>query len=158
MPTRRSAAPSETDAFEQFGGAWLDLGDRQAVEHGLQVQQLVAGHQRIDGRILQGDADVAAHIVGLRDDVETGDLCRAGRRPQQRRQHADDRALAGAVRAEEAEDLAVLHLEVDTVDRLHLTEVANETLGSDGRLLAVHRCLACTKYLCMSNCLHSRSR
>ena len=149
---------SETNAFEQFGGAWLDLGDRQAVEHCLQVQQLVAGHQWIDGRILQSHADVAAHIVGLRDDIETGHLCRAGRRLQQSRQHPDDRAFSGAVRAKESEDLAVLHFEVDTVDRLHRTEVANETLGSDGRLLAVHRCLACTKCLYMSNCLHSRSR
>ena len=95
------------------------------------MQQLVAGHQRIDGRVLQGHTDVAAHVVGLGDDVEAGHLGAARGRPEQGREHADDRALAGTVGAEEAEDLALPHLEIDAVDRLHRSEVANEASGDD---------------------------
>ena len=119
------------------------------------MQQLVAGHQWIDGCVLQRDTDVAAHVVGLGDDVEAGHLGAACSRPEQGREHADDGALAGTIRAEKAEDLALPHFEVDAVDRFHRSEMADEPFGDDGglRLIGVHLSLACTKYLCMSNCL-----
>ena len=41
----------------------------------------------------------SAHAVGLRDDVEAVDARRARRRREERGQHADERRLAGAVRA-----------------------------------------------------------
>ncbi len=40
---------------------------------GLQANHLAAGHQRIERRLLQRDADRAAHLGGLTDDVVTGD-------------------------------------------------------------------------------------
>ncbi len=60
------AGRGEADPFEQFVGLGVVLRLRQAVEHRLEVQELAAGHQRIDRRVLQRDADVAAHVVGLR--------------------------------------------------------------------------------------------
>ncbi|MFM2114473.1 MAG: hypothetical protein RI908_214, partial [Actinomycetota bacterium] len=44
--------------------------------------------------------------------------------------------LAGAIRAEEAEDLALIDGEVDAVDCFYFTEMTNEVFGDDG--CAVH--------------------
>src|SRR5881394_580429 len=49
-------------------------------------------------------------------------------------EHADSRALAGAVRAEDAEDLALAHLQRDVPDRDQLAEAAREVLGPDDHL------------------------
>ena len=87
---------------------------------GLQANHLAAGHQRIERRLLQRDADRAAHLGGLMDDVVTGDPGTAAGWPQQRRQHSHRRRLAGAVGPEKAVDLAFGDLEVNTVDRLDL--------------------------------------
>ena len=57
---------------------------------------------------------------GWRDDVLAGDERAPGVRLRQRREHADGRRLAGAVRAEQAEDLALAHGERDAVERLHV--------------------------------------
>ena len=51
-------------------------------------------------------------------DIETEDLHRALVRDQQGGEHADQRGLAGAVRAEDAEDFAALYGEGDIGDRV----------------------------------------
>ena len=59
------------------------------------------------------------------------------RRPRirrgQRREHAHQRRLAGAVRAENGEDHAARHVEVDAVDGAHLAEALDEAARRDGR-------------------------
>ena len=62
-----------------------------------------------------------AHLVGLADDVEAVDARRAGGGRHQRRQHANERGFAGAVRAEQAEHLAVADVEGQ---RVHGAKVA----------------------------------
>src|SRR4029077_9935779 len=74
-----------------------------------------------------------ANLVGLGHDVVAGDAGVPSCWFEQRRQHADDGALAGAVGTEESEDRAVVDLEVDAIDRLHVAEVAYQTLGDDRR-------------------------
>jgi hypothetical protein len=128
----------QADTLEQFVGSRCDQRRRQAVQHSLQMQQFVTRHQRIDCRILQGNADVASHVVGLSDDVEPGDLGRPRCRLQQCGQHADDRALACSVRAEKAEDLTPVNLEVDAIDRLHGAEMTDESRGDDRGLIGIH--------------------
>ncbi len=75
-------------------------------------------------------------IGGLAHHVVAGDARASRRRREQRGEHADRRRLAGSVRTEEAEDLALVHDEIDTVDRLHVTEVTLETVRYDGRVEA----------------------
>ncbi len=106
----------ELDPLEQRLGALADGCLRKPVERRLQPQQLAAGHQRVERRLLQGDADLAADGRRVVDDVEAGDPRRAAGRPQQRRQHPHGGRLAGPVRAEEGEDLALGDLEVDSGD------------------------------------------
>ena len=64
-------------------------------------------------------------------DVVTGDE-RASRRGFQKcGEHPDRRRLPRAVRAEEAEDLAGLELEVDAVHGNDFVETSRQTLGHD---------------------------
>ena len=68
-----------------------------------------------------------AHLRPLLDDVEAGDARRAGGRRQQRRQHVHRRRLAGAVRAEEAVDLAGLDARSIPSTARHVLEGADES-------------------------------
>ena len=71
-------------------------------------QQLAAGLDVVETGLLQRDADAACGRRRRCADVEAQPtLARAGGRAEQRREHADGRGLAGAVLAEEAEDLAL---------------------------------------------------
>ncbi len=72
----------------------------------LHAQQLPAGHERVDRRLLERHPDRAADSVGLADHVVAGDERRAGGGSQERGEDADEGGLAGAVGAEEAVDLA----------------------------------------------------
>ena len=95
----------EVDDLEQAADALLRLARGHAVEPRLQRQQLAAGLEVVEPRLLQRDADAAADGGGLTGDIEAGDLRAARGGAEQRRQHADGGRLAGAVGAEEAEDL-----------------------------------------------------
>ena len=63
---------------------------------------------------------------GSRADVDAADRGGARRRPQQAAEHADGGGLAGAVAAEEAEDLAGAHVERHVVDGDEGAEPARE--------------------------------
>ena len=99
---------AQADAAEQLVGALRPLGARDPLQRGLQAQVLAAGQERVERGLLQRRADVHPHLRALLDDVEAGDARAARGRRQQRRQHVHGRRLAGAVRAEEAVDLAGL--------------------------------------------------
>ena len=51
----------EVDPLEQGVGAAPALGGREPLQGGLQADQLAAGHQRVERRLLQGDPDRGAH-------------------------------------------------------------------------------------------------
>ena len=67
---------------------------------------------------LRDVADPPADLLRLAPQVDAGDRRLARRRREQRREHPQRRRLAGAVRPEEAEDLARADLEVDAADGL----------------------------------------
>ena len=97
--------------------ARLPSAPGSAVQRRLQADQLAAGHQRVERRLLQRDADRARAppAASLTTSWPATWALPAGR-AQQRGQHPHRRRLAGAVRAEEAVDLALRDLEVDAVD------------------------------------------
>ena len=101
------------------------------MQHRLQVEQFLAGHDRVDRGVLQRDTDSASNPVGVCDDVETGDARMAGGWFQQRHEHAHRGRLAGPVRPEKTEDLAFGDGEVDIVDGHDLAKGAPETLCQD---------------------------
>ena len=53
----------EADPLEQGIGALPPLGGGDPLQRGLQADQLAPGHQRVQGRFLQCDADRAAHLA-----------------------------------------------------------------------------------------------
>jgi hypothetical protein len=82
-------------------------------------------------------ADPPAHQAPLGAQVRTRNRRLPTRRHEQRGQHPQGGRLAGAIGSEEAEDLAVAHLEVNTRDGLHgasraRVEGAPERSGADG--------------------------
>jgi len=98
----------------------------------LHAQQLGAGLLRVEGDVLERDADARAHAVGLVDDVVAGDGGAPRRGAEQRAQHAHGGGLAGPVGAEEAVDLAARDRQVEAVDGVGLVEAARQRLGVDG--------------------------
>jgi hypothetical protein len=110
----------EVHLLEEPLAALLDHRPLEAVEHAV-VHHLVAGAGTAEGAAGLGDvADAAAHLLGLPDDVVAGHRGRALRRGEQRGEHPQRRGLAGAVGAEEPDDLTLGHVEVDAVDGAHL--------------------------------------
>src|SRR5262249_40681493 len=80
--------------------------------------------------VLKGAGDAAAgdlvrrragDVLVLEDDAPRRALVDAAHQ-------VEDRALAGAVGADDGEDLALLHLEADAVDRLDAAEMDGEIL------------------------------
>ena len=122
----------EADALEQLGAAADALALGQAVQRGLEAQVLAPGQQRVERGLLERGADRLAHVGALADDVVARHARRARGGRQQRGEHQDGGRLAGAVRPEEAVDLAGLDAEVDPVHRAHAAlELANEAVDLD---------------------------
>ena len=110
----------DVNPVEQRVGALLALGARKSVQGRLKPDELAAGHERVERRLLERDADRLADLARLGDDVVARDLRGAARGAQERGEHADRGRLAGAVRAEEGVDLALGDVEVDAAHGLYL--------------------------------------
>ena len=120
------SAVGEADHGEhQLEPLGTDLG-LDAVELGVKLEVLGSRQVVVERRLLKDEADVAAYPERLPHDVEAGDLGATGGRLQQRAEHVDRRRLAGAVRPEKAEDLALAHLERDPADCDHVAEAAHQ--------------------------------
>jgi hypothetical protein len=102
----------------------------QAAEH---LQVLPPGEVLVDGGVLAGQADPSAELVGPPGHVQAGHLGRALVRGQQCGQHLHRGGLPRAVRAQEAEDGARLHGQVNAVQGDHVAERLPEPSGHDGR-------------------------
>ena len=119
----RSAASVSSNSLEQLRGAAPrprgGTGRTAADQH----EVLAAGEELVEGGVLAGDADDAAHRGGLGDHVVAGHPGRAAVGAGHGGEHADGGGLAGAVGAEHAEDAARRDLEVDAGDG-HVLAVA----------------------------------
>jgi hypothetical protein len=108
---------------------------RNAVRVPVEPQVLLRAQGLVERRLLEDQSDGAADVVPVSDDVEAVDRGTSRRRPEQRAQHADRGRLAGPVRPQEAEDIALGHLEAHALHRLELPEPANEVVDVDHRFL-----------------------
>ena len=109
-------------------GALRLAGD--AVELG-EVAQVVARREPlVEAAVAAEDvADPLPHLARVVDDVEAEHARLPARREEQRDQHLDRRRLAGAVRAEQAEQLALLDGERDAAHRLDLERLPPDHAG-----------------------------
>src|SRR5262249_23741977 len=84
-----------------------------AAQIGGEAQGFEGAHLRIERRALGQVAEAGPHLERLIEHVVSVDARGAARRRDEARQDAHRRRFAGAVRAEEAYDLAAFDLEVD---------------------------------------------
>jgi hypothetical protein len=122
----------QAEGLEQLGRARLRLGAAQAEQPREQDEVLPACQVLVDRGQLAREADDAAHVIGLANDVVPEHARRPGVRAQQRGQHLDGGRLAGAVRPEDAVDRAAGDREIDAVDGARRAEVLHEARGLDG--------------------------
>jgi hypothetical protein len=83
--------------------------------------------------MLEHDPEPAAHGVGLARHVVAEDPGAAAPYGQERGENPEERALATAIRPEEAEELARLDPERDAVERRPLSVAVAQTLDLDRR-------------------------
>ena len=122
----------EIEALEELVGAGTDRPRGEVREQPDHLQVLVAGEVLVDGGVLAGETDLLAY--GLRIPVdghsehfgETAVVAEDGREDPHRR------GLAGAVGAEQAEDRAGGHREIDAGQRDDGTKPLFEVFDSDG--------------------------
>ena len=98
--------------FQHVVDRLLPLRRRNLVAGAEEIQVFGHLHVLIDAEEVRHVADDVPHRVGLAHHVVAEDLRRAGRRGQERRQDAQRGRLAGAVRADEAEQVAFIDGEV----------------------------------------------
>ena len=110
----------EVESLQELACALLRVGRAELVEPAEHPEVLAAGEVLVDRGVLPGEADQPAHRLGVARDVEAGDGRPARVGTKQRRQDANGRRLSGAVRAEQPEHRAFLHVEIDAVERAHL--------------------------------------
>jgi hypothetical protein len=86
---------------------------------GAEAEEFVHAHLGVERDVFRHVADAFAHLDRISDDIVTGDADAAVGRRQVAGEDFHRRALAGAVGPEKADDLALVHMEVDS---LHGTE------------------------------------
>ena len=89
---------------------------RHAVEDAVEIHVLVGGEFVVDAGVLKHDAELLARGGLMGGGVETVELHVAAGGRQQRGEHLDGGGFAGAVGAQEGEDLALGDIESDIVD------------------------------------------
>jgi hypothetical protein len=103
------------------------LGD--AGEAGEHAQVVAAREVGVEGRALDDRAEPRQPVRGAGRRAEDGRL--AGRRADQPEQHPQRRRLAGAVRAEQAVDLAAAHPQRQVLDRRRGAVALGQAAGLD---------------------------
>jgi hypothetical protein len=130
----------QADPLQERVSPALELLRGKAMEAALELHVLAPREQHVERRFLQRDADRVADGRSLANDVVAGDARGARRGGKEGGQHVDGGGLPGAVRAEEAVNLARGDLEVDAV---HGARAVLELAHQTPRLDAVARCGRC---------------
>ena len=120
----------EVETFEQLDSTPLRAATSQPREPADHHEVLSAGEVLVDGRVLAGQADAGADLVGVRGDVVAGDDRAPLIRDEQRREDPHCRGLAGTVGSEQPEDPADGDLEVEVVERGDRAVALDESLGA----------------------------
>ncbi len=104
-----------------------------AVELAVEAQVARGREVRVERRVLEDEADVAAHRRALAHDVEARDARLALARVRERAEDLDRGRLARAVRPQEAERLAGVHGQVEAANRLDVAVALDQPAGFDDR-------------------------
>ena len=128
LPERGEIAEAE-QPVDLLGAA----ADGHAVDVGVESDVLHHREVRIKAEALAHVADVLLEALGVAHDIEARHLGGAAAGSEQDAgEHAHGGRLAGAVGADEAEDLAVGDVEVEPCDGDEVVEGAAQAVGTDG--------------------------
>ena len=130
---------AQPEPVEHLFDALAPLGDREIEQLGVKLEVVPDGELAIEREGLRHVADAPAHLdVFFPADGLAEQLGRAFGRRQKAGQHLHGGGLAAAVRAEKAEDLALLDFEAHVIDRGEGAEALGEPVGFDRRRPAPH--------------------
>src|SRR5690606_23763356 len=110
----------ETNALENRLDPWLALPVADTVELRAEDQVLERRQLLEEARLDAHPIDVALYLARVRHCVYVEDPDGPGIRQRQRRDDTDQRALAGPVRPEDADNLAAAHVERDALQRIRV--------------------------------------
>ena len=116
----------DPDHLDDAADAACCLAAREAADMGDKVEKVGGGHVRIGGRALGKVADVPLGGDRLRRDVVAANDRGAGGGREKTGDHLHRRRLAGAVRAEKTQHLALRHRKGDIVDGNERAEIFDE--------------------------------
>ena len=122
----------QVEQGEQFPCPLLPLGPAHAVQAGAEAEVGEAAQLRIEVALVRDHADAVLGGTRVAGAVDAVDAHLARVRPRQADEHVDGGGLAGAVRTEKAKQLAAVHVEIQSLDRLHLAEPLAQAAHADG--------------------------
>ena len=132
---------AHADARQHVGrqAPHLAVVDQLAAGRQLRADGDVLGHRQVGkkGEVLEDDLDAAGHGQARveRRMLDAVDRCGAAIRPFRSRQDLDERGLAAAVLAGEADRLALVDVEADARQRLHAREGLGDVADADEGLV-----------------------
>ena len=106
----------------------------EAVERGVEDQVVPGRLALVEARLLSEDPDGRADLRIVPAEAKPGDLRGPGARRDKGAEQPQGRCFAGAVGSEEAEDLALVHVEIDAVNRGEGAEPLGQFLRADDAL------------------------
>ena len=106
VPARRSAASTRSNRSSTSAARASSSGAIEAVQPADELEVLPAREELVDGRGLTREPDELPHALRVAGDVDPGDADGAAVGSEQRGDRTHERGLAGAVRSEQADDLA----------------------------------------------------
>ena len=121
-PPRQLASPlpvavGEAEAGERRVYPSREIAPAEAIEMPLVPEVLADRELEVEARALEDDAEEPPHRPRLPSWIEAEDTDLAGLRARQGGEETEERRLAAAVGAEEAEDLPRRHVEIDPNER-----------------------------------------
>ena len=133
-------ALAQPELHQQLVDAGAGDAARQIPEPRREAEVLLHRKIAVQRGLLKYEADAATRLEVLTHDIVSGDASGAPRGAQQSGQEMDSGGLAGAVGAEQPEELGLAHLEVEPAERADRAEILAEAAGVDrggGHPLAV---------------------
>src|ERR1041385_3178319 len=128
------------------------------VDPGVELEVLQHGEVVVEAVALGHVSDPAADPLGLVHHVHPDHVRAARGRRDEPGEHPDGGGLAAPVGAEEAEDLAPRHLEVEPLDRHDRAEDLAEPAGYDARAVRTKRCAHRPALSCPPPCVFASLR
>ena len=127
------AMRGEADEIEISGNTVAELGRSESAEAAMKREQFGGGEPVVKAKILRKETDLAANFYARKRVIEN--LGVTATRFDETEQHLDGGAFAGAIRAEEAEDLAAADLKRKATNGNLGAEDLAKAMGFDGQVI-----------------------